>query len=152
MKTTKEELIRIIEQEVNKVRVKGPLSQNRLVPDFPKDIPSSDIATGVVELYRSVDAISTSIMQISARIDGLVKVVKELAEDVKRNRAMHQVKKSGVFDYANIDPEDPYIEGLQDQINIISELVYTIVDGLPEDIVADIEAAMPPEEEEEDKE
>jgi hypothetical protein len=145
MKIAKEELVKVIEQEANKARVKGPVSQDRLVPDFPKDIPSSDIATGVVELYRSVDAMSTSIMEISARIDGIQKAIKELSGDVKRNRTMHQVKKS--TDYANIDPEDPYIESLQDQIDNISELVFAIADGLPEDIVADIEAEMEAKEE-----
>jgi hypothetical protein len=150
MEITKKELVRIIEQEVNKVRVKGPVSQKRLVPDFPKDIPSSDVATGVVELYKSVDAISTSIMEMSARIDGIEKVIKELSGDVKRNRVMHQVKKS--TDYANIDPEDPHIESLQDQIDNIFELVFAIADGLPEDIVADIEAEMEAKEEGEGEE
>ena len=78
MKITKKELVRIIEQEVNKVRFpKGPIDQKRLVPDFPKNIPSSDIATGVVELYDSVDAISTSIMEMSARIDGMERGMQE---------------------------------------------------------------------------
>ena len=122
----------------------------RLVPDFPKDIPSSDIATGVVELYDSVDAMSTSIMQISARIDGLQEAIKKVSSEAARNRAMHQVKKS--TDYANVDPEDPYIESLQDQIDNISELVFAIADGLPEDIVADIEAEMEAKEEGEGEE
>ena len=148
MKITKEELVRIIEQEVSKVRVKGPVSQKRLVPDFPKNIPSSDIATGMVELYDSVDAISTSVMEMSARIDGIEKVIKELSGDVKHNfKGLKHVLARPY--YAQTDPEDPYIEALQHQIDTISELVYAIVDGLPEDIIADIEAAMPPEEEEE---
>ena len=141
MKITKKELVRIIEQEVNKVRFpKGPIDQKRLVPDFPKDIPSSDVATSVVELYRSVDAISTSVMQMSARIDGIEKVIKELSGDVKRNRVMHQVKKS--TDYAKIDPEDPNIEMLQDQVNNLFRLFFDLTENLPEDIMAHVEAEL----------
>lgn len=141
MKITKKELVRIIEQEVNKVRFpKGPIDQKRLVPDFPKDIPSSDVATSVVELYRSVDAISTSVMEMSARIDGIEKVIKELSGDVKRNRVMHQVKKS--TDYAKIDPEDPLFEGLQGQIETLFEMLTAMLEALPEDVEAQMNASL----------
>jgi hypothetical protein len=144
MKITKEELVRIIREEVKNKKTK-PVKYTVQPVEYPTSSGKTDAADNIEELYRSVYGISNSVMQMSARIDGIEKVIKELSGDVKRNRVMHQVKKS--TDYANIDPEDPSIEALQHQIDINSELVYAIVDGLPEDIVADIEAEMKAKEE-----
>ena len=141
MKIAKEELVRIIKEEVNKVRVKGPVSQKRLVPDFPKDIPSSDIATGMVELYDSVDAMSTSIMQMSARIDGIEKVVKELSGDVKHNRKVSKRALDQAFD-SPVDPDDPYIEALVDQIEVLYEIITAMLEALPEDVEAEMDASL----------
>jgi len=141
MKITKKELVRIIEQEVNKVRFpKGPIDQKRLVPDFPKDISSSDIATGVVELYDSVDAISTSIMEMSARIDGIQEAIKKISIQVADNRKMHQVKKA--TDYAKIDPDDPMLEVLQGQIETLFEIITAMLEALPEDVEAEMDASL----------
>ena len=106
MKITKKELMRIIKEEVNKVRVKGPVSQKRLVPDFPKGIPSSDVATSVVELFRSVDAMSTSIMQMSARIDGIQEAIKKISSQVARNELnTNRLRDKGT----SVDWDDPVI-------------------------------------------
>jgi hypothetical protein len=151
MKITKKELVRIIKEEVNKVRVKGPVSQKRLVPDFPKDIPSSDVATGVVELYKSVDAISTSIMEMSARIDGIEKVTKELSGDVKHNRKYTSFLANQATN-PRIDPDDPMFEVLSGQIEGLYEMFGQMLDAFPEDLVAAIDAQMKDSEEEEGEE
>ena len=151
MKITKKELVRIIEQEVNKVRFpKGPIDQKRLVPDFPKDIPSSDIATSVPELFRSVDAISTSIMQMSARIDGIEKVIQELLGDVKHNRKVSKRALDQAFD-SPVDPDDPYISAIVGQIEVLHEILESMLDALPEDVEAQMDAQMKAKEEEEGK-
>ena len=54
MKITKKELMRIIKEEVNKARVKRPVDEK-----------------------RSVDATSASIMEMSARIDGMERGMQE---------------------------------------------------------------------------
>jgi len=142
VKITKKELVRIIEQEVNKVRFpKGPIDQKRLVPDFPKDIPSSDVATSVVELYRSVDALSTSIMQMSARIDGIQKVIKELSGDVKRNHKGLKHVLARPY-YTQIDPDDPLFEALQGQIETLFEMLTAMLEALPEDVEAQMNASL----------
>lgn len=144
MKIAKKELIRIIKEEIKNKKTK-PVKYTVQPVEYPASTGKTDAADNIEELYRSVYGLGDSVMQMSARIDGIQKAIKELSGDVKRNRTMHQVKKS--TDYANIDPEDPYIESLQDQIDNISELVFAIADGLPEDIVADIEAEMEAKEE-----
>ncbi len=79
-------------------------------------------------------------MQMSARIDGIEKVIKELSGDVKRNRVMHQVKKS--TDYAKIDPDDPMLEVLQGQIETLFEIITAMLEALPEDVEAEMDASL----------
>ena len=137
MKITKKELMRIIKEEVNKVRVKGPVSQKRLVPDFPKDIPSSDVATSVVELFRSVDAMSTSIMQMSARIDGIQEAIKKISSQVARNELnTNRLRDKGT----SVDWDDPVIGMLNSNNDRLLEIIEAIYNALPEDLQADIEA------------
>ena len=141
MNITLQELKNIIKEEKKKVRVKGPVDQKRLVPDFPKDIPSSDVATGVVELYRSVDAMSTSIMQISARIDGIEKVIKDLSGDLEHTRKglKHVMARPH---YTRIDPDDPLFEVLQGQIETLFEMLTAMLEALPEDVEAQMNASL----------
>ena len=137
MKITKKELMRIIKEEVNKVRIKGPLDQKRLVPDFPKDIPSSDVATSVVELYRSVDAISTSVMEMSARIDGIQEAIKKISSQVARNKLNTSLLRDKD---TSVDWDDSVIVRLRANHDILFEMVEAMYNGLPEDLQADIEA------------
>ena len=131
MKITKKELMRIIKEEVNKVRVKGPVSQKRLVPDFPKDIPSSDVATSVVELFRSVDAMSTSIMQMSARIDGIQEAIKKISSQVARNELnTNRLRDKGT----SVDWDDPVIGMLNSNNDRLLEIIEAIYNALPEDL------------------
>jgi hypothetical protein len=149
MKITKEELVRIITEEVKNKKTK-PVKYTVQPVEYPTSTGKTDAADNIEELYRSVYGISNSVMQMSARIDGIEKVVKELSGDVKRNRAMHQVKKS--TDYAKIDPDDPMFEVLSGQIEGLYEMFGQMLDAFPEDLVAAIDAQMKDSEEEEGEE
>jgi len=147
MKMTKEELIRIIKEEIKNKKTK-PVKYTVQPVEYPTSTGKTNAANDIEELYRSVYGIGDSVMQVSARIDGIQKAIKELSGDLEHTRKGLKHVLARPY-YSSIDPEDPYIEALQGLIEANSEMIYAIYDGLPEDIVADIEAAMPPEEEEE---
>lgn len=149
MKITKEGLLRIIKEEIKNNRTKVVTGTYEPV-EYPTSTGKTDPVDDIEELYRSVYATADSVTQMTARIDGIEKAIEKLASQVADNRKMHQVKKA--TDYAKIDPEDPYIELLEDQINNLQKIVFAMVDELPEDIMADIEAKMGPEEEDDDEE
>jgi hypothetical protein len=79
MKITKEELVRIITEEVKNKKTK-PVKYTVQPVEYPTSSGKTDAADNIEELYRSVYGISNSVMQMSARIDGIEKVIKELSK------------------------------------------------------------------------
>jgi hypothetical protein len=150
MKITKEELVRIITEEVKNKKTK-PVKYTVQPVEYPTSTGKTDAADNIEELYRSVYGISNSVMQMSARIDGIEKVVKELSRDVKHNRKYT----SFLSDQATnprIDPDDPMFEVLSGQIEGLYEMFGQMLDAFPEDLVAAIDAQMKDSEEEEGEE
>ena len=164
MKITKKELMRTIKEEIikeetknkktkvnKKTKTAGPYTVQPV--KYPTSTGKTDAADNIEELYRSVYGISNSVMQMSDRIDGIEKVVEELKGDIKfvgrvAKKAFDQYR---TFD-SRVDPDDPYIEGMMGQIEMLYEIIESMLDALPEEVEAQMDAQMKAKEEEEGEE
>jgi len=144
MKITKEELVRIIREEVKNKKTKvnkktKPVKYTVQPVEYPTSTGKTDAADNIEELYRSVYGLGDSVMQISARIDGIEKVIKELDKKVqdlwaRRSRppiGIRSLIKDVLRDYGLLEFRKGDFSTLRQQM----KAMYL---SLPEDLQADI--------------